>query len=87
MTLHSQAKPYTIKNGERRAFKWKTYHCPDYQPSTNVRNLRRLAQNGWHKACKKDAALRGGLNIVNGKITHHAWLKRSDWNFAKRLLC
>lgn len=32
--------------------------------------LRRLAKNGWQIACKKDAALRGGLNIVSGKITH-----------------
>ncbi len=32
--------------------------------------VRSLARNGWTKAVQKDAALRGGLNIVQGKITH-----------------
>lgn len=31
-----------------------------------------LADNGWQKACKNDAALREGLNIVEGKITYKA---------------
>ena len=32
--------------------------------------LRRLAKDGWKVAAQKDPALRGGLNIVGGKITH-----------------
>ncbi|HVF11234.1 MAG TPA: NAD-binding protein, partial [Abditibacteriaceae bacterium] len=32
--------------------------------------VRRLTQYGWREACRKDVALRGGLNIVAGKITH-----------------
>jgi alanine dehydrogenase len=31
-----------------------------------------LANKGWKQALKDNAALRKGLNIVNGKITHHA---------------
>lgn len=31
-----------------------------------------LADKGWQQACKDDAALRRGLNIVNGKITFKA---------------
>ena len=31
---------------------------------------RRLAKHGWRDACRKDAALCKGLNIVQGKITH-----------------
>jgi alanine dehydrogenase len=32
--------------------------------------VRRLAKNGWKKATQQEASLRGGLNIVEGKITH-----------------
>jgi alanine dehydrogenase len=32
--------------------------------------VRRLAKSGWREATKQDAALRGGLNIVEGKVTH-----------------
>jgi alanine dehydrogenase len=32
--------------------------------------VRRLAKTGWKNAAKQDAALRGGLNIVAGKVTH-----------------
>jgi alanine dehydrogenase len=32
--------------------------------------VRRLAHHGWKKAAQKDAAIRNGLNIVNGKITY-----------------
>jgi alanine dehydrogenase len=31
---------------------------------------RRLARYGWREACRKDPALRHGLNIVEGKVTH-----------------
>ncbi len=31
-----------------------------------------LANKGWKQALKDNATLRKGLNIVNGKITHHA---------------
>ncbi len=31
-----------------------------------------LADKGWQKACKDDAALRKGLNIVGGKIVFEA---------------
>lgn len=31
-----------------------------------------LADKGWRKACKEDAALYKGLNIVNGKVTFKA---------------
>ena len=32
--------------------------------------VRRLARHGWREACRNDPALRHGLNIVEGKITH-----------------
>jgi alanine dehydrogenase len=32
--------------------------------------VRRLAHHGWKKAAQKDAAIRSGLNIVQGKVTH-----------------
>ena len=32
--------------------------------------VRRLAKNGWKIAAQNNAALRGGLNVVEGKITH-----------------
>ena len=31
-----------------------------------------LADKGWRRACKEDAALRAGLNVVEGKITYKA---------------
>ena len=31
---------------------------------------RRVAHHGWRAACRKDAALRRGLNIIEGKVTH-----------------
>ena len=34
--------------------------------------IMQLANKGWKQALKDNAALRKGLNIVNGKITHHA---------------
>ena len=34
-----------------------------------------LANKGWKQALKDNAALRKGLNIVDGKITHHAVAK------------
>ena len=34
-----------------------------------------LANKGWKQALKDNAALRKGLNIVNGQITHHAVAK------------
>jgi alanine dehydrogenase len=30
----------------------------------------RLANKGWQQACREDAALRKGLNVVQGKVTH-----------------
>jgi alanine dehydrogenase len=30
----------------------------------------KLANQGWKEACKKDNALKLGLNIVNGKIVY-----------------
>jgi alanine dehydrogenase len=32
--------------------------------------VRRLAHHGWKKASQKDAAIRSGLNIVEGMVTH-----------------
>jgi alanine dehydrogenase len=37
--------------------------------------VQQLANKGWKQALKDNAALRKGLNIVNGKITHHAVAK------------
>ncbi|MCD7898786.1 MAG: alanine dehydrogenase [Bacteroides sp.] len=34
--------------------------------------IMKLAEKGWKEACKEDAALSLGLNIVNGKITYPA---------------
>ena len=31
-----------------------------------------LADKGWQRACREDAALRAGLNVVEGKITYKA---------------
>ena len=31
-----------------------------------------LADKGWRRACREDAALRAGLNVVEGKITYKA---------------
>ena len=31
-----------------------------------------LANKGWQKACKDDAALAKGLNVVEGKVTYKA---------------
>jgi alanine dehydrogenase len=31
-----------------------------------------LADNGWEIACEKQADLRGGLNIVRGKVVNKA---------------
>jgi alanine dehydrogenase len=31
-----------------------------------------LANKGWQKACKDDASLAKGLNIVGGKVTYKA---------------
>ncbi|MBI2072602.1 MAG: alanine dehydrogenase [Gemmatimonadetes bacterium] len=31
---------------------------------------RRLARDGWQKACREDGALRLGLNVVNGKVVY-----------------
>lgn len=36
--------------------------------------LQALADRGWERACKKNAALKAGLNLVNGKIVHPALL-------------
>jgi alanine dehydrogenase len=30
----------------------------------------KLANQGWQEACRRDAALKLGLNIVNGKIVY-----------------
>jgi len=30
-----------------------------------------LATKGWKTACRENAALRSGLNILNGKVVHH----------------
>jgi alanine dehydrogenase len=32
--------------------------------------VRRIAKNGWRTAAQNDAALCGGLNVVEGKVTH-----------------
>lgn len=32
--------------------------------------LRQLAKNGWKEACSNNAALRSGLNVIQGKVTH-----------------
>ena len=31
---------------------------------------RRLARHGWREACRRDPALRLGLNVIEGRITH-----------------
>ena len=31
---------------------------------------RRLARDGWQKACRENEALRLGLNVVNGKVVY-----------------
>ena len=31
-----------------------------------------LADKGWRRACREDAPLRAGLNVVEGKITYKA---------------
>lgn len=36
--------------------------------------LKRIADVGWERACRKDPALKAGLNLVNGKIVHPALL-------------
>jgi len=30
----------------------------------------KLADQGWKKACKEDASLKKGLNVVNGKVVY-----------------
>ncbi len=35
----------------------------------------KLASKGWQKACKEDAHLANGLNIVNGKVVHEGVAK------------
>ena len=37
--------------------------------------VQQLANKGWKQALKDNATLRKGLNIANGKITHHAVAK------------
>jgi alanine dehydrogenase len=32
--------------------------------------VRRLARHGWREACRRDAALRHGLNVISGRITY-----------------
>jgi len=30
----------------------------------------KLADKGWQNACRQDAALKNGLNVVNGKVVY-----------------
>lgn len=41
-----------------------------------------LAEKGWEKACKEDAALAKGVNIVSGKVICEPILEAFDWNKA-----
>jgi len=34
--------------------------------------VKRLARNGWKRACKDDASLFLGLNVVEGKVVYPA---------------
>jgi alanine dehydrogenase len=40
----------------------------------------RLANQGWEKACKNDATLAKGLNIVNGKIVYEEIAEAFNWS-------
>lgn len=43
--------------------------------------VRRLAAGGWREACRRDAALRRGLNIVKGKVVHAGVAEAFGWDF------
>lgn len=40
----------------------------------------RLANQGWEKACKADATLAKGLNVVNGKIVYEEIAEAFNWS-------
>ncbi len=43
----------------------------------------KLASKGWKKACKEDAGLAAGLNVVNGKVTYPGVAKAFKYKMEK----
>jgi alanine dehydrogenase len=44
---------------------------------------RRLARDGWKKACRDDQALAKGLNVVSGKVVYRAVAEAFGLEFAE----